>query len=164
MRRVIQSQTIRNVIHCLLLPSLFMLVLVSCVQKANTGQINAATISPSATTATKAVVVTRLAALAVGHITYQSGCLFLIGLDGSKRTLTWPPDFHPIVHQDTGVVEITMPNDKRVEVRLDDQLVRLGGGNVSEPHGEEYTVVSDKRSNSEQCPGPYWLVGTVIPQ
>ena len=163
MKRFIQSQTIENVSQWLLLLSLLMLVLVGCSQRPGIGQNNTVTASTPASSATKAVVVTRLAALAVGHITYQSGCLFLVGLDGSRKTLVWPPDFHPVVHHDTGDIEITMPNDERVEIRLGDQLVHLGGGNVAELHDSEYDVI-DKSIGVEGCPPPYWLVGDVEPQ
>jgi hypothetical protein len=164
MKRVIQSQAIKKVPRWPLLFLLLMPILFGCARKANIGQNNVATVSSPTTVATKAVTVTRLVALAVGHITYQHGCLSLIDLDGSRKTLVWPPDFHPVVHPDTGYVEITLPNDKKVEIRLGDQLVNLGGGNVSEPHGEEFTIVTDKSIDSELCPSPYWLVGDVTPQ
>lgn len=158
-----QSQTIGRVIQWLLLIAFLMLVLVGCSRRLEIDQNNTVTVSTPAPPATKAVVVTRLAALAVGHITYQHGCLFLVGLDGSQRTLAWPPDFHPVVHPDSGYVEITLPNNKRVEIRLNDQPVNLGGGNVAELHDSEYDVI-DKSMGTERCPSPYWLVGDIEPQ
>jgi hypothetical protein len=114
----------------------------------------------SRTTVTPQVVATAFAAELVGTLTRIDNCLRVNSRDDNTSfALVWPPDFM-ITSEGNNVKVISgVVTGKHQEIVLHiGEMVLLGGG------GQDQINDQLKKTNSENCQGPYWIVGfQVIP-
>ncbi len=101
------------------------------------------------------VVVTRMTALRTEPLTMVDSCL-RIGDSEASNLVVWPPDFEVSIENDTIWV---LYDDHEVEVQLG-QVVRLGGGEVKSLEAFDERT---RQGVPADCPGPYWLVGSISP-
>lgn len=95
-----------------------------------------------------------MAALIVGTLVYDDGCLRVASEGGSSHLIIWPPDV--TLHATDEVIEIH-DADGNVVARVDEQI-SMGGGESGSDHWERGTL---RAPLPEQCPGPYWIVGEI---
>jgi len=104
------------------------------------------------------IVATRWTASLIGKLSAADGCLRVN--DGDSDTsylLVWPPDQHTVsVEKDT--VQIVDRLKGKTVVWHIGELVRLGGGEVP---SIEYLDERLRQKLPANCPGPYWVVGSV---
>ena len=105
------------------------------------------------------IIATRYTALLVGELVMTDGCLRVNSILHSDASylLVWAPEQQVSVEKDT--VRIVDHLEGKTVVWHIGEIVRLGGA------GGEFKHL-DERQRAElpaNCPGPYWLVGSVAP-
>lgn len=99
---------------------------------------------------------TRLAAKLLGKLVIVEGCLRVNAKDSdTSYLLAWPPDFAVSMEEDVQLVD---ENGKEVVLHIG-EIVSIGGGEV---HSTEYLDERVRQKLPENCPGPYWVVGTEV--
>lgn len=94
-----------------------------------------------------------MAALLIGRLVEEQGCLRIVADEGSGHLVIWPYD-HTVAVEADGTIAIRDGNGT-VVARVGD-LVRMGGG--ESPSIQSETV----RANLGTCEGPYWFAARGI--
>ncbi len=90
-----------------------------------------------------------MAALAVGKLTVQDGCLRI-----NDDLIIWQPDYFP--NDNNGHIEI-LNRDGKVVARVGEEAQMGGGGIPLNPELERQL----REPIPSQCKGPYWLMGQI---
>lgn len=99
---------------------------------------------------------TFMLALLQGKLAVTEGCLRVTGSGGdSSHLIIWQPDY--FLNNNEGVIEILDRNGE-VVARVGEEI-RMGGGEV--PLTEKLKQQL-REPLSEQCRGPYWLMGELV--
>lgn len=99
---------------------------------------------------------TFMLALLVGKLVVEEGCLRVVGNGGdSSHLVIWQPDY--FLNNNEGVIEI-WDREGEVVARVGEE-VRMGGG---EAVLTEKLLRQLREPLSEQCEGPYWLMGELV--
>lgn len=97
----------------------------------------------------------RMAALLSGSFVNDTNCLRVnTDIGGTSYLIAWPPDVS--LHVENNLVEIR--NGDGQVVAREGERVRFGGGEVQ---GSRLAGLL-RKPLSNQCPGPYWLVGDIL--
>ena len=108
------------------------------------------------------IIATRYTALLVGELVMTDGCLRVNDVNsGTSFLLVWPRGQHTVSVEGDTVRIVDRVEGKTVVWHIG-EIVRLGGG------GGESIEHLDERLRPElplpaNCPGPYWIVGSVAP-
>lgn len=95
-------------------------------------------------------------ALLVGKLVVEEGCLRIVGNGGGGSHLViWQPDY--FINNNEGVIEL-WDREGDVVARVGEE-VRMGGG---EAVLTEKLLHQLREPLSEQCEGPYWLMGELV--
>jgi len=109
---------------------------------------------------TAEIVTIRMTAVLIGELIVSDGCLRVKADNGTSYLLVWPDEQH-IVSVEGDTIRIVDRVEGKTVVWHIGEIVRLGGG------GGESIEHLDERLRPElplpaNCPGPYWIVGSVV--
>ncbi len=98
---------------------------------------------------------TRLAAALFGKLVFANNCLRVDSANlGASYLLIWPPYID--VRMDNATVDVSDKLKSKITVWRIGETVEMAGGIVNRINDGERPLFSN------DCPGPYWLVGDVV--
>jgi hypothetical protein len=106
----------------------------------------------------QAVIATAWTAELVGELDKVDSCIRVNDRDSdASYLLVWPPDIAVTTEKDSirVVTGVTTGNRKEVVLRIG-ETIRLSGGETDSLDEQL------KQTVPENCPGPYWVVGTEV--
>jgi hypothetical protein len=103
-----------------------------------------------------------MTAILVGELVMTDGCLRVNSIhSGTSYLLVWPDEQHVVSVEGDTVRIVDRLEDKTVVWHIG-EMVTLGGGEVKSLKYLDERL-QPKRPLPANCPGPYWVVGSVAP-
>lgn len=95
------------------------------------------------------------AALLIGQLVNENGCLRVIPPEGTRYSLVW----NATITLDSSQTPPSLVQDGRQVARVGN-TVRLGGGELPKSNLDQMKLSTPEPVS---CPAPYWIVGEIVP-